>query len=549
MYPDEKKSKRKKRIIIFSLLIILIALIWFFFFRGGKNQSVKERLQNLFPFGEVVSRKEKSRVEKESGEEKVEESGKEEKRAFAPRLRQITTFPTGGFAPLNRVHPELVKDIVVNAQGEKQEITREIQVEDDAVRYSDIEKGNIFESKLDPYEIKKKLLAEEFIPDVEYAFFAPDGNHVAFQYWNTFERTPETYLGKISKKQPDVQPCPYTFKNVELGDEGDEVMDLHKFLNEDPRTRISLSGINSPGNEGNVVVPETISAIKNFQAIYNLDIDGKVGGETKKKMEKICNEREEKKAEEKLRNEKTQYDVEGFFLPKGIVTLSISPDSKELFTLGKTKTGSIGKVRDFETGKEKIVFNSPFKEWLSQWNNNQNIQLTTKASYITDSYTYGLDPNTGKYHKTLPQAHGLTTLASPDNKKVFIHLVDDKKSKNYIYFNDEKQKIILTKVHTLPEKCAWTHDSQFLYCLVPTHLEKDGEYPDHWYQGLELFSDQLWKIDGNTTEETLVSDIPVEYGKQLDGWKLGIDPKSHYLYFIDKGSETLWSYRLYDPAE
>ncbi len=546
MYQDEKKNKKRKKIIILSVFIVLIILIWFFFFRGKKNQVVKEQLQNLLPFGEVVSSPEQKRISSEEETKTVEEQAVEKKRTPAPRLRQITDFPTGGSVGFQREHPEIVKDIIVNAQGEKQELVREIQIEEDIVRYSDIEKGNIFESKLDPYEIKKELLAEEFIPNVEYAFFSPDGNHVVFQYWNTFEKIPETYLGRILKKQPDVQPCPYTFKNVELGDEGDEVMDLHRFLNEDPRTRISLSGINSPGNEGNMVVPETVSAIKNFQAIYNLDIDGKIGGKTKDKMEEICNEMEQKKAEERLKDEKTQYSVEGFFLPKGIGSLAISPDSRELFTLGETKTGSIGKVRDFETGEEKIVFNSPFREWLSQWNSSQNIQLTTKASHFTDSYTYGLNPNTGKYHKTLPQAHGLTTLASPDNKKVFIHLVDDKKSRNYIYFNDEEKKIILTEVHTLPEKCTWTSDSAMLYCFVPNNLEKDGEYPDRWYQGLELFSDQLWKIDGNTTEETLVSDIPVEYGKNLDAWKVGIDPKSHYLYFIDKGSETLWSYRLYD---
>ena len=498
------------------------------------------------PKGEhVQAPKERGETERqETG--KVEKQREKEQRKPEPRLRRITDFPTGGFVGFQYVHPELVKDIVINAQGEKQELTREIQVEEDIVRYSDIARGNVFRAVLNPYDLKRELLVENFIPNVEYAFFSPDGKHVAFQYWNKPERTAETYLGKIYKKQPNVQPCPYTFKNVEIGDEGEHVIDLHKFLNEDPRTRVSLSGVNSPGNEGNVVVPETITAIKNFQAVYGLTVDGKIGGDTEKKMKEICDARQLEKAKEELAKEKTQYDMEGQFLPKGIVAIALSPDSKQLFTLEKVKDGSVGLVTNFDDGTKKTAFKSPFSEWIAQWNSDRNIQITTKASYITDSYTYGLDPTTGRYHKTLPQEHGLTTLASPDNKKVFIHTVSDGKTKDYIFFKDEDKKIVLTDVHTFPEKCAWTSDSATLYCFVPNNLEKDGEYPDRWYQGLELFSDQLWKIDGNTTQEELVSDIPTEYGKNLDAWKVGIDPKSHYLYFIDKGSETLWSYRLYD---
>ncbi len=550
MYDEklEQKKKRKKKI-IFTILILLFIILFFFLYGKKTKDFIIKQKKIFFPTGEQI-REVKTKEEKiEEEEKKLQEEEKIPERKPAPRLRQVSFFPTGGFLPLNKTHKETIKDIIVNAQGEKQEITRQIDVKEDFVLYSDIKEGNIFESKLDPYEIKETLLAENIIPNAERAFFSPDGIHVVFQYWNQVKRYAESYLSQLRKKQIEVEPCSYSFREVKLGEEGDDIHDLHVFLNQDPRTRVSLEGIDSPGNEGNVVTQKTLTAIKNFQSVYGLEIDGKIGGETKKKMEEVCNERQKKKAEEKLAKEKTKYEITSSPLPDRIEDVIMSPDGKEMFYLMRTNTNGISGIKKtFASGKSEEIFHSPFHEWLSQWNEKQNIQLTTKASALVLSYTYGLNPTTGEYRKTIKERKGLTTLASPDNTKIFIHYVENGEDKNALYYKDIGEEIPLINIKTFPEKCTWTKNSAKLYCFVPNNLQKEGEYPDRWYQGLELFSDQLWEIDGKSADENLISDIPEEYQKNLDAIKVNIDEDEHYLYFIDKGTETLWSYRLYDVS-
>ncbi len=541
-------SKRKKRfLIIGGILLILLSLFLFFFLRKPQGKELVEKAKNLFPFGEPtqVSR-EQVREQAEGGETVSTEGGEQEPaRQMEPRLRQVSDFPTGGELAFVERKREPVVDIIVNAQGEKQEVTHVRPVERHKVRYSDIEAGNIYEAELNPYEIKRKQLAENLIPNVEHAFFSPDREHVALQYWDRSERAVETFLGRVTKKEPIVEPCPFEFKEVELGDQGSHVYDLHVFLNRDPKTRVSLEGVDSPGNEGDVATEKTITAIKNFQAVYGLEPDGKVGGQTKKKMEEICNQQQEREAEERLKEEEYQYEINGTFLPKRIITLAMDPEGKKVFYMTDVQGTAVGSVRNFETGEKQKIFEMPFTEWLSEWNADNTIQITTKPTYFTDGYSYELNATTGDFHKVLKEK-GLNVLPSPDGKKFFIHAVEGEgnTSKNAIYHKDSGLRFAIEKFKTFPEKCVWTHDSRYLYCFVPTNLAYDGFYPDRWYQGYELFTDQLWRIDGDTGIEELVSDIPTEYGKELDAIKVTIDDDDSYLYFIDKGSETLWSYRL-----
>ena len=92
----------------------------------------------------------------------------------------------------------------------------------------------------------------------------------------------------------------------------------------------------------------------------------------------------------------------------------------------------------------------------------------------------------------------------------------------------------------------WTKDSKTLYCLVPSSLAYKEQYPDIWYQGMETYNDSLYKIDGRSGKAELLSDFPVDYSENLDVFKVGIDENTDYLYFIDKKTEYLWSYRLLD---
>jgi hypothetical protein len=546
------KDKRKKIIIIIFIMVLTFVSLWFLGFLNKKEQKdLLKETKNLFPFGKVenkrkTTKQENQQIDDENNQEFIEEKQDVKEEKEGPRLRQITNFPTGGFIPLTRVEDKEITDIVIDSDGVSNQIVKTIKVKNDYVRYSSIENASIFETKVTPYSLTEELLVENFIPNTEYTFFSKDGTSVLFQYWNKAERLAETYLGKIKKRSLDIKPCPYSFdKQIHIGDEGKHILDLHTFLNLNKRTRVSISGINSPGNEGSLATEATITAIKNFQSLNNLDIDGELGSETKKKMLEICDAYEKEKAEKKFNALKTKYDISGVFLPQNIISIGFHPKENKVFYIQKDKIGVIGVIKDLVNKTKKTIFESPYSEWIAQWNNKDNIQLTTKASYQSKGYTYHLNVNTGDFHKSFKEKQGLTTLASPNNKKIFIHEVTDKYVLNFIY-NKKTNKFKKLNIQTFPEKCVWGYNSLYLYCAVPDTLAYDNQYPDTWYQGLEDHNDSLWKINAITGKSELISDIYTEFNEGIDVFKIDIDSQSNYLYFINKKDETLWSYRLMD---
>lgn len=547
------KLNTRKIIIAIIILILVIAGIWFFVFLNQEERTeVTETAQNLFPFGEIINTGQNPSGNNQGtlGGEDPENGGQEtiditEPEVEGPRLRQISNFPTGGFTPIIRTEEKEVTDIEIDEEGNTLQTIKVIDVENQYVRYSEIANANIHESKLTPSEIESELLVENFIPNAEYAYFNKNGNRALFQYWNKEERVPETYLANIEKLALSIEPCPFEFVNVEVGDDSKDVIEIHQFLNRIPQTRIARSGINSPGNESSLATEATITGIKNFQSLYQIDIDGTIGPGTRAKMLEVCNIQQERIAKESFEQLEHKYKISGFFLPQNITQITINPNGEEVFYLQKDAAGVVGIIRSLVDETKETIFESPFSEWLASWNNIDSIEITTKPSYAADGFSYQLNADTGRYFKSLKERKGLTSLGSPDNENVLVMESIDSSTRLSIHNRDSNRTRPLT-IQTFVEKCVWTSDSKYLYCAVPNSMAYGEEYPDIWYQGLETYTDSLWKIDVETLEETVITDINTDYNESIDVEFIDIDEKNEYLYFIDKTTEFLWSYRLVD---
>ena len=67
--------------------------------------------------------------------------------------------------------------------------------------------------------------------------------------------------------------CPYTWsRNLTIGSTGDDVRQLQRFLNGNPRTRVASSGAGAPGNESSYYGPITASAVSKFQELHAAQI-------------------------------------------------------------------------------------------------------------------------------------------------------------------------------------------------------------------------------------------------------------------------------------
>lgn len=228
--------------------------------------------------------------------------------------------------------------------------------------------------------------------------------------------------------------------------------------------------------------------------------------------------------------------LNGSFLPENITDMSVSPNSMFIFYLFNSGDSVLGITADANGKQKNQVFASPFTEWLTSWPNDRMITLTTKPSYSFSGFMYALDPNTKKLTKILDGIKGLTTLTSPSGKMV---LYGNNNLALKIY-NIDTESSSTVGIKTLPEKCVWSKTSMFLYCSVPKYAS-GMNYPDTWYQGEISFSDEIWKINIENGNTTLLAD-PVLFsgGEEIDGIKLGLDEAEKYLFLINKKDSTFW---------
>lgn len=234
----------------------------------------------------------------------------------------------------------------------------------------------------------------------------------------------------------------------------------------------------------------------------------------------------------------------GVFLPENITEVAISQEKGDrLFYILPVGDSSVGITVGFDGKKQVQVFSSPLKEWLPFWPNNNLITLTTKPSHNVPGFMYFLDALTGKTTKILGGISGLTTLTSPDGKKV---LFSESKGPGFGLYVHDVAKNLTTKVTltTLPDKCTWSKNKRgILYCGVPQTIPAVN-FPDSWYQGVTSFGDDIWMIDTNTGATTILISPTKVVGEEIDVTKLQVSPDDSFLMFINKKDSALWGLKL-----
>ena len=233
-------------------------------------------------------------------------------------------------------------------------------------------------------------------------------------------------------------------------------------------------------------------------------------------------------------------EIKGNFLPDNVKDVSIESGGSQLFYLSNSGDGVMGTTLSFLDNKKVQVFDSPFTEWLSQWPNKKMITMTTKPSAGVPGYMYAFDPSRRDWNKILGGINGLTTQTSPDGTLI---LYSNNTLSLSVYDTSTRNGDVLG-VSTLPEKCVWGNQSDAVYCAVPKSIEA-GLYPDSWYQGEVTLYDQIWKIDIENGDASLVLDpLATPGGEDVDGIKLTLDVNEDYLFFVNKKDSFLWKLEL-----
>lgn len=245
-------------------------------------------------------------------------------------------------------------------------------------------------------------------------------------------------------------------------------------------------------------------------------------------------------------NATTTNQLVASFLPENILSVLVSPDTKNIFYLTKTPAFAtrvaLGNVFNFQKNTSTRVFQTPFSEWLPVSFDGKNVLLQTKASQNVPGFLYSMNTSTKELQKIIGGINGLTTLPSPDSQKI-LYSGSSRGGIDLHLYNRKENSTLTIPLATLPEKCVWGIDDTVLYCAAPDYLPS-AEYPDNWYQGSVSFNDMVWKIDSKTGNMTTLFSPASFSAPKMDITNLTLSPNKDFLFFINKTDSTLWGYNL-----
>lgn len=237
-------------------------------------------------------------------------------------------------------------------------------------------------------------------------------------------------------------------------------------------------------------------------------------------------------------------EIRASFLSNNIDTLTTSPKGDKIFYIERTDAGAVGYISKIDGSAKKAVFESPLKEWVVTWPEENIVTLTTKASRLNPGFLYFLNLKTGNLVKILGPIYGLTTNTSKDGKKVLYSRSTSGKTETRVLTVAENA-VQETFFITLPEKCVWSSlEKNSVYCAVPT--TPINNLPDAWYKGLARPSDQIWRLDTVTNSVNKVSNLFEDTGTIIDATNLSLTPNEQALFFINNTDLSLWSVDLAD---
>ncbi len=232
------------------------------------------------------------------------------------------------------------------------------------------------------------------------------------------------------------------------------------------------------------------------------------------------------------------------FLGSNIQGFVLSPAKDRMAYLTSNTTGGVVGIISKTDGSKKVqIFDSSLKSWLVEWPTENTLTFTTKALSNSPGFLYFVSTLTNATTKILGGINGLTTLTNTDTSKVLFSNSTEDGLALFVY-DTKKNRVEPAGLTTLPEKCVWSKkEKTVLYCGVPLVITA-GKYPDAWYQGKVLFSDEIWKIDTLSGVFEWVADLKNLSGQDIDITHLMLSGREDLLVFINKADLTLWSFDL-----
>ena len=238
---------------------------------------------------------------------------------------------------------------------------------------------------------------------------------------------------------------------------------------------------------------------------------------------------------------KPSYSISVTTFPEQVDSIALLHTN--LFFLSKSQYHSAGFVANVHLTKTKQIWNSPIRELIPQFVNDTTVAVTTKPYQNVSGYLYFINTVTGTVQRVLGDILGLSTLVSPDAKKILTLTQGRDGAFLSLFTTIDKSSLIVTPT-TFPEKCVWSKvDLNVVYCAVPHEKLEDNSLTD-WYMGKLQYTDDIWKYDLTSNTSHLIENLSSDSSEQIDVTKIALSPNEKYIVFINKRDGSLWSLNI-----
>ena len=185
-----------------------------------------------------------------------------------------------------------------------------------------------------------------------------------------------------------------------------------------------------------------------------------------------------------------------------------------------------------------LISDLKLKDIILKWPNTNNVALIGKPSGLAVGGLWFLDIRNSNIRKIIGDFFGLEVLFSPDGGSFIYSYVDQNgRDLRLAVYKNGNQKII-SNISTLVDKCVWTKDLINIFCAVPKLWPDSAVLPDDYYKNAFSTSDDIWKINTETGEKTLI----FQYIGSISN--LAVSNDESHIFFISKENQFLYKLNI-----
>ena len=188
--------------------------------------------------------------------------------------------------------------------------------------------------------------------------------------------------------------------------------------------------------------------------------------------------------------------------------------------------------------QKTLISDLKLKDIILKWPNTNNVALIGKPSGLAAGGLWFLDVRNSNIRKIIGDFFGLEALFSPDGNSFIYSYVDQNgRDLRLAVYKNGNQKII-SNISTLVDKCVWTKDLINIFCAVPKLWPDSAVLPDDYYKNAFSTSDDIWKINTEIGEKTLI----FQYIGSISN--LAVSNDESHIFFISKENQFLYKLNI-----